>query len=50
MTPNATTFIIPKQNGTVRFISDFCVINKQLKRKPFLIPKINDLLLKLESF
>ena len=46
----APTFIIPKKNGTVRFITDFRELNKRLKRKPFPIPKINDLLLKLEGF
>jgi hypothetical protein len=34
----------------VPFISDFQELNKQLKRKPFPIPKINNLLLKLEGF
>ena len=46
----APTFIIPKKNGTVRFISDFRELNKRIKRKPFPIPKIQDLLLKLEGF
>ena len=36
----APTFIIPKKNGTVRFISDFRELNKIIKRKPFPIPKI----------
>ena len=31
----APTFIIPKINGTVRFISDFREINKTIKSKPF---------------
>ena len=31
----APTFIIPKKNGTVRFISDFRELNKKIKRKPF---------------
>ena len=44
------TFIIPKKDGTVRFISDFRELNKQIKRKPFPLPKIQDLLLKLEGF
>ena len=35
----APTFIIPKINGTVRFISDFRELNKRIKRKPFPIPK-----------
>ncbi len=46
----APTFIIPKKNGTVRFTTDFHEVNKQLKRKLFPIPKINNLLLKQEGF
>ena len=46
----APTFIIPKNNGTVCFISDFRDFNKVIKRKPYPIPKIQDLLLKLEGF
>ena len=46
----APTFIIPKKNGTVRFICDSRESNKRIKRKPFPIPKIQDMLLKLEGF
>ena len=46
----APTFIIPKKDETVRFISDFRELNKKIKRKPFPIPKIQDLMLKLEGF
>jgi transposase InsO family protein len=46
----APTFIIPKKDGSVRFISDFRELNKRIKRQPFPIPKIQDLLLKLEGF
>ena len=46
----APTFIIPKKDGTVRFISDFREVNKRIKRKPYPIPNIQDLLLKLEGF
>ena len=46
----APTFIIPKKDGSVRFISDFQGLNKRIKRKPYPIPKIQDLLLKLEGF
>ena len=46
----APTFIIPKKDGTVRFISDFRELNKRIRRKPFPIPRIQDLLLKLEGF
>ena len=43
-------FIISKKDATVRFISDFCRLNKCFKCNPFLIPKIQGLLLKLEGF
>ena len=46
----APTFIIPKKDGSVQFISDFRELNKRNKRKPFPIPKIQDMLLKLEGF
>jgi hypothetical protein len=46
----APTFLIPKKDATVQFISDFRELNKRIKRKPYLIPKIQDLLLKLEGF
>ena len=46
----APTFIIPKKDGTVRFINDFRELNKRIKRKPYPIPKIQDLMLKLEGF
>ena len=46
----APTFIIPKKDRTVRFISDFRELNKRIKRKPYPIPKIQDLMLKLEGF
>jgi hypothetical protein len=46
----APTYIIPKKDGTVRFISDFRELNKRIKRKPYPNPKIQDLLLKLEGF
>ena len=46
----APTFIIPKKNHTVRFISDFRKLNEALKRKPYPIPKIQDMLQKLEGF
>ena len=41
--------LYPKKNGTVRCISDFRYINKCLIRKPYLIPKIADVLQKLEG-
>ncbi|HEY9708671.1 MAG TPA: reverse transcriptase family protein, partial [Oculatellaceae cyanobacterium] len=46
----APTFIQPKKNMTVRFLSDFRKLNSMLKRKPYPIPKIQDMLQKLEGF
>ena len=44
------SFIIPKSNQTVRFISDFRELNKLIKRKPWPLPKIVDTLQQLEGF
>jgi len=38
------TFIIPKKNGQVRFLTDFGEANKILRRKPWPIPKISTVL------
>jgi hypothetical protein len=47
----APSFIIPKKDGTVRYINDFFrELNKRIKRKPFPIPNIQDMLLNLEGF
>jgi hypothetical protein len=46
----APTFVIPKKDGTVRFISDFRELNKRIKRQPHPIPKIQNLLQKPEGF
>ena len=43
-------FYYTKKDGTVRFITDFRELNKRIRRKPYPIPKIQDLLLKLEGF
>ena len=44
------TFLIPKKDSTVRFISDFRELNKHILRQPYPIPKIQDILLRLEGF
>ena len=44
------TFIIPKKQGTVRFLSDFREVNKRIKRKPWPLPKISTVLQELEGF
>ena len=46
----APTFLIPKKDGSVRFISDFRELNKRIKRKPYPIPNIQDMLLNLDGF
>ena len=35
----ALSFIQPKKNGTVRFLTNFRELNKRLVRKPFPYPK-----------
>jgi hypothetical protein len=37
-------FVIPKKDGTVRFLTDFRRLNTQLERCPYPIPKISTLL------
>ena len=46
----APNFIIPKKDETVHFISDFRELNKRIKRKPYPIPNIQDMLMKMEGF
>ena len=41
-------FPIPKKDGTNRFITDFREINKRVKRTSFPLPRIQDMLLKME--
>lgn len=38
------SFIIPKKDGTVRWITDFRALNKALRRKKYPIPRIQDIL------
>ena len=44
------TFIIPKKDKTVRFISDLREVNKRIVRKPYPIPKISSVLQEMEGF
>jgi hypothetical protein len=44
------SFIVPKKNNTVRFLSDFREVNKRLIEKPFPIPKISTVLQELEGW
>jgi hypothetical protein len=46
----APTFIQAKKTGDVRIFTDFRRLNTQVKRKPFPLPKISDLLRKLSGF
>ena len=46
----APTFIQPKKTGDVRILTDFRQLNKYIIRSPFPLPKIQDMLQKLEGF
>ena len=46
----APTFIVPKKDGRVRFVTDFRKLNKQIKRSPYPLPHIKDMLLKVSHF
>ena len=46
----APSYIIPKKNGQARFITDFHELNKCIKRKPYPIPKILEMLQRMEKF
>ena len=44
------SIIIPKKDGTVQWLSDFRKLNKLIVRKPFPLPKIQDILLKRGTY
>jgi hypothetical protein len=44
------SFLIPKKDKTVCFLSNFWEVNKRLVRKPFPIPKISTVLQEIEGF
>ena len=46
----STTFLIPRKDITIHFISDFRELSTIILRQPYPIPKIQDLLLRLEGF
>ena len=43
------SFAMPKKDKTVRFVNDFRELNKRVKKTPFPIPKIQEMLLKLQG-
>ncbi|CAJ1931850.1 unnamed protein product [Cylindrotheca closterium] len=44
------TFIVPKKDGRVRFVSDFWQLNEMIKRKVWLLPRIQDILKKRNGY
>ena len=43
------SFIIPKSDNSVSFLSDFRQLNKKIVRKPYPLPKILDLMQTLQG-
>ena len=46
----ALYFIQPKKDGTIRFLTNFCELNKCIIHEPFPLPKINDVMQSLGYF
>jgi hypothetical protein len=46
----APTFIQDKKTGDMRILTDFRRLDAQIKREPFPLPKISDMLKKLSGF
>jgi hypothetical protein len=44
------SFIIPKKDGRVRWISNLCQLNKVIRRKQYLLPIIMDILCKCSGY
>ena len=47
---SSTSFLISKNNGGIRFLTDLRKLNTLFIRNPFLLPKIMDLIKTLEGF
>jgi hypothetical protein len=46
----APSFRTPKKNGQIRFVSDFCQLNKWIICRPYPMPSIHKLFKRLEGF
>ena len=44
------SFVIPKKDMRVRWVSDFRKLNEMIVRKPFPMPKISDILMERQEY
>jgi len=44
------SFLIPKKDGYVSWITDFCELNKVIKRRVYNLPRIQDILNKRKGY
>ena len=47
---SSTTFVVPKKNKRIQVVSDFREVNKLIKKKPYPMPKIHEIMQKRSGY
>ena len=37
-------FVVPKKDGRIRWVSNFCKLNEMIRQEPYSLPKIQDIM------